>query len=297
MKPINPDAVPTSQGANAPSSASPARSEANRRNALKSTGPKTRIGKRNVRLNALKDGFYAHEMIIRPEYETEINSLQSALHAQLRPKTALQQLAFKAVSYCAWHCELAARLDMRRVNALLFPDERESSPNTDRRPTMDCGYAASPESLRKGVRFLDHLELEVQRCGEVPEELKDSVRQGFGPRFLDLLEQQKSTISRDDLLLAHHLHTHAKTFRRPLPPQTPEGPELIIDPQHSLQTTLRLIELKKEFLNDLRQINAGALEEATRARAIDSPLRHFADATRALHRAVDWYQHLVSNEL
>jgi hypothetical protein len=296
MKPIA-DAVP-SQGANARSSASPAKCEANRKNALKSTGPKTRMGKRNVRLNALKHGFYAHEMTIRPEYKTEINSLQSALHAQLRPKTALQQLAFKAVSYCAWHCELAARLDMRRVNALLFPpDKQEPSPNSDGKPTMDSWYAASPESLRKGVRFLDHLELEVQRCGDVPEELKDSVRQGFGPRFLDLLEQPKSTISLDALLLAHHLQRHADTFRRPLPPQTPEGPELIIDPQQSLQATLRLIDLMKEFLNNLRQIDGRVLEEPTRARAIDSPLRHFADATRALHRAVDWYQHLVSNAL
>src|ERR1039458_8688944 len=269
------------------------KSEANRRNSLKSTGPRTQTGKKNVRLNALKHGFYAQEMIIRPECKTEIDTLQGDLHLQLLPKTALQRLAYKEVLYWAWHCELAARLDTSRVNALLFPpDEQESSPSTDR-PVMDSPYTASREHLRKGVRFLDHLKLEVERCGEVPEELKESVRKGFGSRFLDLLDQPKSPISRDALLLAHHITRHAKTFRRPLPPQTREGPEPIIDPQQSLQATLKLIELMKEFLNELRQINREARDGATRVSAGDSPLRHFADATRALHRAVDWDKSFV----
>jgi hypothetical protein len=272
--------------------------EANRDNAKSSTGPKTRIGKQNVRLNALKHGFYAREMIIRPEYKTEIDRLQADLHAQLLPKTALQQLAFKAVVYSAWHCELAARLDMRRVNELLFPSEvQESSPDTDRRPIMNSWFAASPEDLRKGIRFLDYLQLEVERCREVPEKLKDSVLKGFGQRYLDLLDQPKSPISYDALLLADHLCKHAKTFDKPLPPRTREGPEVIVDPQQTLRATLNLIELMKEFLNDLRQINRGAREDASRVSAGDSPPRHFASATRALHRAIAWYQYLVRNGL
>jgi hypothetical protein len=133
----------------------------------------------------------------------------------------------------------------------------------------------------------------LQATGHVPEELKDSVRKGFGPRFLDLLP--KSPISHTALLLAHHLVTHAETFHKPLPPQNQEGPEIIIDPQQSVQALLNLIEVKKEFLNDLRQRRGQ--EEANRVSAGDSPPRHFADATRAFHRAVAWYQHLVTNNL
>jgi hypothetical protein len=277
---------------------SPRQLEANRKNAKLSTGPKTRRGKKNVRLNAFKHGLYAREMIIRPEYRAEIETLQGNLQAQLLPKTALQQLAFKEVVYCAWHCELAARLDMRHVNALLFPpEEQESSRDTDGRPTMDSWYTSSPEDLRKGVHFLDQLKLEVKRCGGVPEEWKDSVRKGFGPRFLDLLDQPKSPIGRDALLLADHLVRYAETFRKPLPPQTQDCPRTIIDPQQSLQATLMVIELMREFLSDLKQINPGAREGANRVGAGDSPSRHFTDAARALHRAVDWYQHLVTNKL
>jgi len=39
--------------------------DANKRNAAKSTGPKTETGKRSVRLNALRHGFYAHELTVR----------------------------------------------------------------------------------------------------------------------------------------------------------------------------------------------------------------------------------------
>jgi hypothetical protein len=270
--------------------------EANRKNSFKSTGPKTQIGKKNVRLNAVKHGFYAREMIIRSEDSAEIEKLHRDLHAQMLPKTALQKLAFKQICYWAWRCELGARLDMRQVNALLFPPkEQESSPDTVRNHAMDSWYAASPEALRKGVRFLDHLKIEVERGGCVPEELKDSVRKGFGSEFLDLLDQPKSPINQDALLLAHHLFRHAGVFKRPLPPIAQEVPEVIVDPQQSLLATLKLIELMKEFLGDLRQMDK--LQAAARVSAGDSPPRHFASATRALQRAVNWYQYLLANNL
>jgi len=104
------------------------------------------------------------------------------------------------------------------------------------------------------------------------------VRKGFGPRFLDLLDQPKSPISDTALLLADHLVKHAEKFGKPLPTQTQEGPEVIIDPQQSLRALLNLIEVKKEFLNDLRQ--SRGQEETNRVSAGDSPPRYFADATR-----------------
>lgn len=274
------------------------KAEANRKNAHKSTGPRTQIGKKNVRFNALKHGFYAHEMIIRRENKAEIEKLQRDLHAQMLPKTALQKLAFKQIGYCAWLCELGARLDMRQVNALLLPPkEQESSTDTVRNPAMDSWYAASPEDLRKGVHFLDYLKIEVERGGCVPQELKDSVRKGFGPGFLDLLDQPKSPISQDALLMAHHLSSHARIFKRPLPPIAGEGSEVIVDPQQTLIATLKLIELMKQFLVDIRQMHSRTLQTAARVSAGDSPPRHFATATRALQRAVGWYQYLLANNL
>ncbi len=264
--------------------------------AKRHTGPKTQIGKKNVRHNAVKHAYYAHELIIRPENKAEIEKLQRALHTQLLPKTALQKLAFKQICYCAWRCELGARLDMRQVNALLFPaEEQKSSTDTVRNPAMDSWYAASPEDLRKGVLFLDYLKSEVERGWSVPEELKDSVRKGFGPGFLDLLDQPKSPISQDALLMAHHLTENARIFNPPLPEEPRKGPEVIVDPQQTLIATLKLIELMKQFLVDIRQMHSQTLQTAARVNAGDSPPRHFTTATRALQHAVDWYQYLLAN--
>lgn len=273
--------------------------EANRKNAKKSTGPTTRTGKRNVRFNALKHGFYAAEMIILPEHKTEIEALRKTLHAQLLPKTALQVIAFKGVVYCAWQCELGARLDMRRLNAALFlsPDEQESPPDPKQRIIMDSWFVASPEDLRRGRRFLDDLQLEVERHREVPEGMKESVLKGFGSRFLDLLDQPKSPISLSALQLAHHLVVHAETYKMPLPPIYEKEPKVIVDPQQSLRATLNLIELMKDFLDDLRQLSRQRGQDVARITASDSPPRHFADAARALRRAVEWYQYLVANSL
>jgi hypothetical protein len=294
MKFFNADVVSTADRTNARSSASPARSESNRNNSRKSTGPKTEIGKKHMRFNALKHGCYAHELIVRPEYKDEIEKLQRDLVAQLHPKTALQRLAFKAICFCAWQCELGARLDMRRVNAVLFPPE-QPDPLSDAADSaaMDSWYASTPEDLRKGVLFLDRLKSEVQQRGQVPDELKDSVRKGFGPGFLDLLEQPKSPISHDTVLMAHQITEHVKRWGTKLPPQLLEGPEVIIDPEQTVQATLRLIELMSQFLKDLRRIEHGGLQVS----AADVPPRHFADASRALQRAVSWYQHLVANKL
>ena len=257
---------------------------ANRKNAQSSTGPKSLIGKRNVRLNALKHGLYAQNLIIRPEHEREIETLQKGLHAQLLPKTAMQKIAFKAVVYCAWQCELAARLDMRALNAALFPPVEQEPPVTDRRPIMETWFAASPQALRDGNRFLECLRTEVLNRREVPEAWKDSVRKGFGQRFLDLLEQPKSPISLDALQLAIHLVQHARTFDKPLPVYPREG---IVDPQQSLQSTLNMIDLMREFLDDLKQVENLKAHDSVRIRASDTPPRHFADATRALRRAVE----------
>jgi hypothetical protein len=255
--------------------------EANRRNARLSTGPKTQAGKRNVRLNAQKHGLYAQEIVLRPENEAEINQLRKHLDAELKPTSALQQIAFKTILQCYLRFHLSSSFDIRVLNAAVFPPEQqESSSKNDDRPVMEAWFGQSPEALRNGIRFLDRLKDEVREHGEVPEELKDSVRKGFGPDFTDLLQQPKSPISQDALLFADHLLRHEKTFGKPLPHRRAEGPEVIVDPQQSLRATLNLIELKRGFLEDLRQIQRQAGQENARVNASDSPPRHFTDAFR-----------------
>ena len=61
--------------------------EANRRNALKSTGPQTEAGKAAVRANALKSGIFAVAEVIPGEQEEELAALRAEYHEHWNPTT------------------------------------------------------------------------------------------------------------------------------------------------------------------------------------------------------------------
>ena len=66
--------------------------QANRRNALKSTGPKTPQGKDAVRLNANKHGLRSQEVLLPGEDEEALKELDENLRAELQPVGELENL-------------------------------------------------------------------------------------------------------------------------------------------------------------------------------------------------------------
>jgi hypothetical protein len=66
--------------------------KANRRNALKSTGPKTPEGKAAVRHNATKHGLLSQEVILPGEEAAALEELGERLRAELRPVGELEGL-------------------------------------------------------------------------------------------------------------------------------------------------------------------------------------------------------------
>ncbi len=66
-------------------------SEANRRNALKSTGPKSKKGKGRARLNALKHGLRAKDIVLASEDGREFDGLRQALITELGPEGSLEK--------------------------------------------------------------------------------------------------------------------------------------------------------------------------------------------------------------
>src|SRR5215472_12877733 len=69
------------------SMSSPIQIAANRRNAQKSTGPRTQSGKAVSRVNAMKSGIYAETLSIRGEYPDELERLTAEYHREFRPAT------------------------------------------------------------------------------------------------------------------------------------------------------------------------------------------------------------------
>src|SRR5215217_4667863 len=89
--------------------------QANRRNALKSTGPKTPEGKAAVRLNANKHGLRSQEVLLPGEDEETLKELDENLRAELQPLGELENQLVAGIIAAHWRLRR-----LRRVEAGIF---------------------------------------------------------------------------------------------------------------------------------------------------------------------------------
>jgi hypothetical protein len=85
--------------------------EANRRNALRSTGPNTAEGKATVALNAMKHGLLSRELLLPGENGAAFAELAENLRAQLAPVGALESLLVDRVIAAVWRLHRLIRVE------------------------------------------------------------------------------------------------------------------------------------------------------------------------------------------
>jgi hypothetical protein len=95
------------------------KAEANRRNAQKSTGPKTPEGKAAVRLNAVRHGLLSEEVLLPGEDGEALGELGERLGAELQPVGALENLLVDRIVAAVWRLRR-----LGRVEAGIFAWER-----------------------------------------------------------------------------------------------------------------------------------------------------------------------------
>src|SRR5688500_17144972 len=93
--------------------------DANRQNALKSTGPKTPEGKAAVRLNAVKHGLLSQEILLPGEDEEALKELSEHLWAELKPVGEMEILLVDRIIASYWRLRR-----LGRVEAGIFAWER-----------------------------------------------------------------------------------------------------------------------------------------------------------------------------
>lgn len=95
---------------------SPAKLAANRRNALKSTGPRTPEGKATVSVNALKHGLLAREAVILhgdgKEDPGEFAALLKALTTSAAPEGPMEEILVERIALCYWRLRRACRCEV-----------------------------------------------------------------------------------------------------------------------------------------------------------------------------------------
>jgi hypothetical protein len=75
---------------------------ANRRNALKSTGPTTPEGKAAVRMNSLRHGLRARTVVLPGESRDEFNQLCDDLEAEWQPESRTAQFYLEQMAISQW---------------------------------------------------------------------------------------------------------------------------------------------------------------------------------------------------
>ena len=81
--------------------------EANRGNALRSTGPKTPAGKRVVARNAVRHGLLSRELVLPDESPSMLNELRARLRADLRPEGTSRTFSSTGSSRASGGCAVS----------------------------------------------------------------------------------------------------------------------------------------------------------------------------------------------
>ena len=91
---------------------------ANRRNAQKSTGPRTSEGKAAVSQNAVKHGFLARQAVISSESQADFDLYRDQILAELDPVSPMESMLAERIVSLSWRLKRAALIQNQTIDAL-----------------------------------------------------------------------------------------------------------------------------------------------------------------------------------
>lgn len=171
------------------------KAQASRRNGRRSSGPRSPLGKRISRWNALKHGLLAREVVISAgegkERRRKFAALLARLRQDLRPRNALEEVLVENIAACYWRLrrvlrcetgEIRKRLDHASIHAELetvrqFDVAKQFAPVS---ASAQRKLQESSLGLQHLIRLLYRVEGEVDRKGEISQETNLELMKNFG---------------------------------------------------------------------------------------------------------------------
>ncbi len=214
---------------------------ANRRNATKSTGPKSSQGKRNSSRNAIKHGILSKDVVVAKgdgaEDAVEFEALRQQLWEKYDPQDIQDELDVEELATAYWRKCRALRAEMGSIrlplDTIRADRSRERLGNFERQAlllNLDGNkehLLATPESIDHLLRVIGELEMEIQNQGYVPSNSsKFEVLEHFGVQLTvrqgQLLERLTSlkadlTARRRDAVQVDSMHLEAQIAADALP--------------------------------------------------------------------------------
>ena len=132
-----------------PLALTPGRLEANRRNAARSTGPRTTEGKARVARNAVKHGLFVAPEKWTPEQRRDFEQTLEGLRDDLKPQSTLEEGCVRTIAQS--YVRMAAVLRYENIAALEYHQRRDRELN-ERIASADAAEAARLQAQRVKLR-------------------------------------------------------------------------------------------------------------------------------------------------
>ena len=124
--------------------------ETNRRNASKSTGPRTPTGKRTIAKNALKHGFFSKWLLVAhpdgKEDPSEYQNFYAGIHDYYQPSDFLEQLLVEKIAVWSWRLRRLLRYENGQITRSLAEHSYETKQlSAGGEEELDLRELSSPE--------------------------------------------------------------------------------------------------------------------------------------------------------
>ena len=96
--------------------ATPAQIRANRANAQHSSGPRSDAGRQITKMNALKHGLAARELVIKDEDPAALEALRADLRAEHAPANQTEALLVEDLAICWWRLQRGRKYEAAAIN-------------------------------------------------------------------------------------------------------------------------------------------------------------------------------------
>ena len=197
--------------------ASERRIQANRRNALRSTGPKTERGKRTVARNAIKHGILAREVVITAgdgkESSEEFQALIEQLWEEYEPVGVVEELLVKRIAACWWRTARVLRAENGEIRMRLDTLAMDRAQRNSDKGNRDLAYS-DIHILFSAENQADQPVLTKDGASAAREALRDLHKNHPGlERMTALLQKAKSEIARDGYISQNIRHEIFYAFR------------------------------------------------------------------------------------
>src|SRR4051794_389150 len=113
-----------------------ARTLANRRNALRSTGPRTAEGKKRSSMNALKHGLTAKTVVLPGEDAAAFDERLDAWLDEFQPEGASQVVSVEHAVHATWRLDRCARVETAQLEARV----ETAGDDSDRKALDDADF-------------------------------------------------------------------------------------------------------------------------------------------------------------